>query len=269
MFFTLVHGEIPATERSANTRILLEMRDLRPQLAATAVALSMAALPPDAADARWRVLRQLLRGSDFAAAEQVVRVLAKERPGDLRAAFYLGLVLHKEKRHAEALGHLERAAGAPAGEFPEAPHVVHYLGWCRYYLGDLDGARAAFTAHANAFPNYDDSHFGLGLVAFDEDRLPEAEASFRRALELLNGQQGTPRDRAKNLARLGDVLLRQDRLAEAEQCYRRSVETLETNGEAWSKLARVLERLGRPADAADARARQEAIKARGSAGNEP
>ena len=245
------------------------MLDLRPQLAATAVLLGLAGPPVEPDDVRWRVLRQLLRGSEFAAAERVARVLAKERSGDPRAEFYLGLALHKEKRHAEALDHLERASGAPVGAFPEAPHVVHYLGWCRYYLGDLEGARAAFTAHANAFPNYDDSHFGLGLVAIDEDRPADAEASFRRALELLNEQQGAPRDRAKNLARLGDVLLRQDHLAEAEQCYRRSVETLETNGEAWSKLARVLDRLGRPGEAADARARQAAIKARGSAGSEP
>ena len=242
------------------------MKHLRSSLGAVACALAVAAVlgaggaPPD--DPRWTVLRHLLRGSDFEAAVPVARALATQFPDDGRASFYLGLVLHKSKRHAEALALLERAAAAPASDFAEAPHAVHYLAWCRYYLGDLEGARAAFTAHANAFPNYDDSHFGLGLVAFDEDRLAEAEASFRHALALLNAQEGARRDRAKNLARLGDVLLRQERLAEAEQCYRRSVETMEGNAEAWSKLARVLDRLGRAGEATDARARQEAIRAR-------
>ena len=213
-------------------------------------------------DPRWDVLRKLLRASQFAAAEQVARALVKDRPDDLRAAFYLGLVLHKEKRHGEALPLLERAAAADDGAFPESPHAPHYLGWCRYSLGDLPGARAAFTEHANSFPNYDDTHFALGLIAYEEDRLPEAEASFRRALELLGEQQGAAKERAKNLARLGDVMLREDRLAEAELCYRRAVELFEQHGEAWSKLARVLDRLGRPEDAADARARQAAIRAR-------
>lgn len=242
------------------------MRHLRSLLgtvaraAAVAAALGAGGAPPD--DPRWSVLRHLLRGSDFTAAVPVARSLVTQFPEDRRAAFYLGLVLHKSKRHAEALAFLERAAAAPAPEFAEAAHAVHYLAWCRYYLGDLEGARAAFTAHANAFPNYDDSHFGLGLVAFDEDRLAEAEASFRHALSLIDAQGGARRDRAKNLARLGDVLLRQERMAEAELCYRRSVETMEGNAEAWSKLARVLDRLGRAAEAADARARQEAIRAR-------
>jgi tetratricopeptide (TPR) repeat protein len=188
--------------------------------------------------------------------------MVKERPDDIRAGFYLGLALHKEKRHGEALAYLERASAAPVDSFKEAAHAVHYLGWCRYYLGDLPGARTAFTTHAIAFPNYDDTQFALGLIAYDEDRVIDSEAYFRRALQLLEEQQGAARERAKNLARLGDVLLRQDRWPEAEQCYRRAVELFETHGEAWSKLARVLDRLGRASDAANARARQAEIKAR-------
>ncbi|NBX33577.1 MAG: tetratricopeptide repeat protein [Planctomycetes bacterium] len=192
----------------------------------------------------------------------MARSMVKEHPEDLRAGFYLGLALHKEKRHGEALSYLERASAAPVDSFPEAAHAVHYLGWCRYYLGDLPGARVAFTTHANAFPKYDDTQFALGLIAYEEDRVIDSEAYFRRALELLGEQQGAARERAKNLARLGDVLLRQDRLPEAEQCYRQAVEIFETHGEAWSKLARVLDRLGRASDAANARARQAEIKAR-------
>lgn len=217
---------------------------------------------PVAMDPRWEVVRQLLRSSQYQSAEAVARAMVTDRPNDIRAAFYLGLALHKEKRHGEALAYLERASAAPADSFPEAPHAVHYLGWCRYYLGDLPGARVAFTAHAIAFPKYDDTQFALGLIAYEEDRLAESEAHFRRAIELLGEQQGAARERAKNLARLGDLLLRQDRLIEAEQCYRSAVALFEQHGEAWSKLARVLDRLGRSVDAADARARQAAIKAR-------
>ena len=215
-----------------------------------------------AAPDRLSVVRRLLRDGQFAAAIPVAQAAVAAAPEDLRARFFLGLCLHKAKRYAEALPLLEAVAAAPAPGFPEAPHAVHFLGWCRYYLGDLPGARAAFQAHANAFPNYDDSHFGLGLVAFDEDRSAEAEQSFRRALELLGEQQGAARERAKNLARLGDVLLRQDRLAEAEQSYRRAVELFEDHYEAWAKLARLLDRIGRADEASAARAKQAAVMAR-------
>ena len=229
---------------------------------ATTPARPLTAATPAAPDPRWEVVRKLLRSAQYPSAEAVARSMVKEHPEDLRAGFYLGLALHKEKRHGEALSYLERASAAPADSFPEAAHAVHYLGWCRYYLGDLPGARVAFTTHANAFPKYDDTQFALGLIAYEEDRVIDSEAYFRRALELLGEQQGAARERAKNLARLGDVLLRQDRLPEAEQCYRQAVEIFETHGEAWSKLARVLDRLGRASDAANARVRQAEIKAR-------
>lgn len=211
---------------------------------------------------RLSVVRRLLRDGQFAAAIPVAQAAVAAAPEDLRARFFLGLCLHKAKRYGEALPLLESVSVASSPGFPEAPHAVHYLGWCRYYLGDLPGARAAFQAHANTFPNYDDSHFGLGLVAFDEDRTAEAEQSFRRALELLDEQEGAARERAKNLARLGDVLLRQDRLPEAEQSYRRAVELYEDHYEAWAKLARLLDRLGRADEAAAARAKQAAVMAR-------
>lgn len=209
------------------------------------------------------VVRSLLRDGRFPEAERAARALVAERPDDPRAAFYLGLALHKGKRHGEALVFLERSAAAAPGGFPEGPHASHYLGWCRYYLGDLAGARAAFEAHAAAFPDYDDTQFALGLIAYEEDRLPDAEDRFRRALQLLakDPSPAKAKERAKNMARLGDVLLRQDRLADAERCYREAVERWPTHGEAWSKLARVLDRQGRAAEAESARAEQARIRA--------
>lgn len=225
------------------------------------------ALAPPAARAAGtgglETVRALLRDSRYPEAEQAARALLAANPGDPRASFYLGLALHKSKRHGEALVLLERASAAPGGAFPEASHASHYLGWCRYYLGDLPGARAAFEAHAAAFPDYDDTQFALGLIAYEEDRLPDAEGRFRRALELLSKDRSpaTAKERAKNLARLGDVLLRQDRLPDAERCYREAVGLWPTHGEAWSKLARVLDRQGRGAEADSARAEQARIRA--------
>lgn len=231
-------------------------------LLAAVLGMAAAAEPPPG----WvEGVRNALRAGDLSAAERSARAWSDAQPADLRAAFYLGLSLHKLKRHAEALALLERADAAPDAAFPESPHVSHYLGWCRYYLGDLAGARAAFLAHAAAFPEYDDTQFAIGLIAFDQDEVDEAERRFRRALELLERAGAAPgiaRERAKCLARLGDVALRRGDLASAERDARAAVALWPDHHEAWAKLARVLDRQGRAMDAAAARAEQQAALAR-------
>lgn len=212
-------------------------------------------------DPRLGVVRKLLGAAQYEEARVVAEAVLKDNPTSPRAQFYAGLTLHKLKKYAAARPLLEAAMAQPTA-FSEGPHVIHYVAWCAYYLGDLQGARVAFTAHLHEFPNYDDSHFGLGLVELEEDHLPEAEACFRRALELLTMNNGLKRERAKNLARLGDVFMREDRLGEAEVAYRDAVALWPDHYEAWARLSRLMDRLERPDEAATARANQEAALAR-------
>lgn len=212
-------------------------------------------------DPRLGVVRKLLGAAQYEEARVVAEAVLKDNPTSPRAKFYAGLTLHKLKKYAAARPLLEAAMAQPTA-FSEGPHVIHYVAWCAYYLGDLQGARMAFTTHLHEFPNYDDSHFGLGLVELEEDHLPEAEACFRRALELLTMNNGLKRERAKNLARLGDVFMREDRLGEAEVAYRDAVALWPDHYEAWARLSRLMDRLERPDEAATARANQEAALAR-------
>ncbi len=210
-------------------------------------------------DPRVASIHARFRAGDFASAEAKCREWAAAAPGDARAAFYLGLALHKQKRYGDALPQLESAERAAPDAFPERPHVPHYLGWCRLYLGDLAGAKVAFVEHARAFPDYDDTQFALGVIAFDEDRTADAERQFRRALALLEAQKGPARERAKCLARLGDCAMRRDDLAAAERDYRAALELWPDHHEAWAKLARVLDRTGKADEANAARTRQQSI----------
>lgn len=218
-----------------------------------------AALKPE--DARFGAVRVFLRKHQYANAHMVAESILKTTPDSARARFYAGLALHKQKMYARARPLLEYASAHQA-EFVEGPHAVHFVAWCAYYLGDLPAARGAFSQHLKEFPAYDDSHFGLGLVALDEDKLPEAEACFRTALKLIAQQNGQPRERGKNLARLGDVQLRQGKLAEAEASYREAVALWRDHHEAWAKLARILDRTDRAEEAALARTEQQAALAR-------
>ena len=210
-------------------------------------------------DPRVAEIQAAFRAGDFPSAESKCRAWASAAPGDPRAAFYLGLALHKQKRYGDALPQLEAAERAASGAFPERPHVPHYLGWCRLYLGDLAGAKVAFIEHARTFPDYDDTQFALGVIAYDEDRTADAERQFRRALALLDAQAGPARERAKCLARLGDCAMRRDDLVAAEREYRAALALWPDHHEAWAKLARVLDRTGKPDEAKAARARQQAI----------
>jgi tetratricopeptide (TPR) repeat protein len=219
---------------------------------------------PTPEDARYAAIRALLRQQQFSDAQAVAETILSERPQEWRAQFFAGLALHKQKSYGKARPLLE-AASMHETEFAEGLHAVHFLGWCAYYLGDLESAKRAFLTHQQRFPSYDDSFFALGLIALDEDHLAEAEAYFRRAMDEIAKAGGLPRERGKNLARLGDTLLRQERLAEAEAAYREAVALWRDHHEAWAKLARILDRTGRPEEAATARIQQQAALDRLSA----
>lgn len=208
--------------------------------------------PQADADVRYAIARWMLRDERLEDAERALRTLRGERPDDARAEMLLGFAIHKQKRYAEAKPHFERAI-ALRQSFPEVDHVFYLLGWADYYLGDLEAARRAFEEHRRRVPSEPDTVFALGLVAFDEDRVDDAEELFRTAIEMQTEDPRAARERAKAHARLGDVLLRGERVEEAERSYRAAVELHPDHYEAWAKLARALDRLGRSDEAAAAR----------------
>lgn len=212
-------------------------------------------------DSRLEIARRLLRENHFAEAEMVSRTVLNEHPRSDRAAAYLGLALHKQKRYGQAREFLERAALSKV-EFPEREHMAHFLGWCCYYMGDAPAARHYFEIHASNWPNFDDTHYGLGVIALDEDRIDDAEQSFDTALRLQQAQDGDKRSVGKTLARLGDVALRRGRDEEALRRYEKAVELWPDHYEAWARLVRLYYRADRIADAERAELMLTAAKAR-------
>jgi tetratricopeptide (TPR) repeat protein len=215
--------------------------------------------PPPPGDEQARVALQLIaRNNSF--------------PDQPRAAFVLALSLHKQKRYSDAVPYFEQAlAGAAAIDaaqrsqrFPEHVHVAHFLGWARYYAGDLDGARGAFASHVASMPTAGDSWYGMALVEIDEDQVDAAAAALERAMACLpefeRAEESRSRDRGKILARQGDLALRADRTQDAVELYRRALRAWPDHYEVWAKVARCYDRLG-DAPAAD-RARVEELNAR-------
>ena len=174
-----------------------------------------------------------------------------EHPDDGQAAFLLGLTYHREKRYTLARPWFESAVRLA----PEYHTVHHFHGWCLYYLGDMPGARAAFNRHVEAVPGEGDSHFALGLIAFNDDRLDDAHRRFTAAIELQRDRPGRQRDVSKARARLADVYIRRDQLGQAKTQLVLATVLWPQHYAAFYKLSRVLNRLGED-EAADEAFRQ-------------
>lgn len=207
------------------------------------------------------VAAQLVASGSFLDAEIVLNAILREQPESAQAKFLLGVVFLKTQRAARALPLLE-ASLASGQSFQGRSHIEHFIGWANYQVGELDAAKRAFQSHVAAVPTADDSYYGLAVIALDEDRTADAQQALERALELVGSSPRRVRDRAKILARLGDIEFRADRIEPAVSLFEESLDLYADHVEVWGKLARALDRLGRVEAADAARAQQAAAQAR-------
>ncbi len=164
----------------------------------------------------------------------------ESNPPDGKAEFLLGLSYHREKRYGMARAHFDRGVDLS----PEYHPAHHFRGWCLYYLGEMEAARRSFEEHLRYVPGEGDSHFAIGLIDLDADRLDEAERRFREAIDLQAARPRRVGDVAKAHARLADVYVRRERLAEAKSHLLTATAMYPDHYSAFFKLYRVLTRLG-------------------------
>lgn len=255
--------------------ILCAVRTWLPILqAAVATCAALAALGcrdgvranPD--DPRLIAAEAALVAGDIDLAGEALTPLVEEFPDTGRARLLMGMVLKEQHKYALAIPHLERAVELQPFERWESGWFL--LGWCRYYEGDLPGAQVAFERHLELEPIHSDTYFGLGVVALDEGRLDDAEASFERAIALLEDevtrrmQSGVPVDRHReDLAiaqyRRAEVLVAGERWAEAREALQLALNILPGLRQGWWLLHQVLLELGLDEDAAKVLERHEAL----------
>lgn len=166
-------------------------------------------------------------------AERLYRRILKAAPGHHGAARALALFLNRRGRNEEAIALL-----APIVEpTPSAPH--HFvLGYVFQGAGRLAEAEAAYRRAIELDPNDAQVHNNLGNVLRDLDRAAEAEAEFRRALAL------NPRS-ANAHVNIGNMLRRRGELAEAEASYRHAIAIKPDLAEAFDNLGVALQDQGR------------------------
>jgi len=198
----------------------------------------------------------------FEEARRIAQAYLGEHAHDPQALFLIGLSHAYADNHGAARPFLEQTlARAPDFDLAWEP-----LARTRFLLGDLAGARAAWTSYAERAPADPKGPHGLGLVALEETRLDEAEAHFRRALacfDALEPRQAAARagERSESHARLGEVRLAAGDLAGARAELLRAIELSDGNLSALYTLGLVHRRLGEEALADAVAARYERARA--------
>lgn len=195
------------------------------------------------------------------AAEAYLAAPDAAHPG--QAEFVVGLSYHQQKLYESARLRFENALLRE----PDYVTARYFLGFALLNLGRLDEARRALDAYVAADPGSAEAHFGLGLVALEQDRAADARTSIERAIALASkgatlGPPSPPavrRDVARYEARLADAYLRDDQLEPARDALVRSTNLWPDLFEPWHKLARVRRRLGDAAGADAAQRRSDAL----------
>jgi tetratricopeptide (TPR) repeat protein len=200
-------------------------------------------LPP----ALREVARAIGQGR-FDAAREAAGAYARAHPDDGQAPFLIGLSHYKTGNHGAARPWLERSL-----ELDPSYYVTHdYLAYSLLLLGDLDGAREHYRAFGAVDPREPRAQLGLGMVALEESRLDEAEARFRRALELFEllarddpaMHRARAPERADCHARLADVAFARDEYPAAREELLTATRLCPENISAFYTLALVHRRLG-------------------------
>ena len=217
-------------------------------------------LPPEGTTTALRSdlgpILDLLRSGPTGAARIRLKKILNQNSTDGQAAFLYGLSLHQEKRYSEARVYFDQALE----HAPEYATTHHFLGWCLFYEGELELARASFSRHLTLVEGEGDDHFAMGLIALEQNKLGTAESCFESALqcfETLPAFNGRNREQGKTFARLGELAEVLGNLDLAAERLSKATELFPDHYEAWHRLAAIERRRGNQ-DAATRAANQEA-----------
>lgn len=199
---------------------------------------------------RALALEYLDRLDEAAAVHELVLQRDGERENSLRN---LGNLRRKQKRHAEAIELLRRAAQLHGW----SASTANSLGLALRDGGDPDGARAAFERALELRPDHVAAAMNLGNLCRQRGDHAGAEAAFRRVL-------ATEPDNARAAANLGDAIDRQGRHEESLHWALRAASLAPQDLIPNYNVSRVAVQLGLPVLALEYAKRAHAV-----AGNDP
>jgi tetratricopeptide (TPR) repeat protein len=120
------------------------------------------------------------RQGESAKAREVYAKLIESTPADWRGHYLLGTQLLNDEDYSRGVPALRRAVELD----PAAGGANNMLGYAALRQGDTEGAIKAFTDYANALPAEPNPQDSLGEALLAAGKFDQAEAAFRKALEL-------------------------------------------------------------------------------------
>ena len=170
-------------------------------------------------------------------------------PHSYEAWYRQAVVLFRMGRYPQTI----QAAGEALKIHPKMEIAYGMMGSAYLNLGKETKAKEIFLRAKALNPNYPHALNNLGVLAAREGRIPEAEALFLRAKEIMG------RSRMSPYANLGSLYEKTDRVDEALQMYETAVAIKSKYGYSWYALARLRVKTGDPAGAYEALARAIAL----------
>jgi Flp pilus assembly protein TadD len=215
--------------------------------------------------------RGLAAVGDDAGAEEVLRQAATARPQQVMLLDALGKLLERQgpSRLQAAIGYYRTARGqrpqlgialsrallaanraTEAREViqdlilrqPDNPGLYHWLGMVAYEQKKVGEAQAFFRKALDLNPKLSGAYYCLGIILVDQWRDDEAEAHYHKAIDLKP-------DFAEAYVNLGSILGRQGKFGEAEAAFRKAIELKPNLAEAPSGLGCLLLGRRKPSDA--------------------
>ena len=195
-------------------------------------------LEPDSSDARARLAEALCAEQRYGEAISNYESALRLRPADARLWNRLGNALFHEKRYSDAIQCYQ--AGLRLN--PDSVELLSNLGAVQFELGKLGEALQNYTRALEIDPSNAQAHNNLANVLFRENRLDEAAREYQRALEI-NPQL------VEALNNLGWLRLQTEDYPGAHDCFIRAYQLRPGDASIQLRLALVLERMGRVAEA--------------------
>jgi spermidine synthase len=200
-------------------------------------------LEPSLVEARRQVGRILMSMGKEAEAGLNLRRAFREKPGDYRTAYSLGLLCMKRERWDEAVSFLSRSLALGAGEGAAYRYAALLgLGRSLSKIGRAAEAEGAFRNASLAQKKNVEALLELALLCYRGNRLDAARRYFERALSENPGN-------FQALQGLGDIRIKEDRYPEAAVMFRRALAAEPRSISSRINLAFCLIKTGRPGEA--------------------
>src|SRR5262245_48626036 len=171
-----------------------------------------------------------LEKPDLDEAESAFRQVIKLRPDHSEGQLYLGYILLKQKRHAEAREWLEKSLQKGAG----APETFHYLGF--YYLGLIaqdqnnnEKAEDLFGKAIRLAPSFAHAHIALGSTYLRMKDYPRARQALETGVKLDPGDSKAHYNLAMLYSRLNEPELAQEEMRIVERLNKKNGQTVEND----------------------------------------